>query len=264
MADKRAGAPRGRSGAAKAKQGNRKGFYVLLIVVAVLGIATLGYVTTKQTNDRGALSQVDSTLPKVQSEGYVMGSPTAPIEVVEFGDFECPTCARFAELVEPDVRRELVNTGKIRFRFIDFPLPMHGNTWQASRCAACADEQGKFWEMHDKLFATQDQWNAQATNDPDKKFRVLAAQITGLDTKQFEECVKSRRMQAKIQAHEALAVARKANGTPTFFAGGLSWQYVNFDQFKVIVDSAIKLAGPGKKLGDTAVGRAMGDRRGGL
>jgi protein-disulfide isomerase len=258
MADNRAEARRARSGgAAKAKQGSRKGFYVLLLVLAVLGVTAMGYMVTKQNSARGALSQVDSTLPKVESEGYVMGSPTAPIEVVEFGDFECPTCARFAELVEPDVREQLVKTGKIRFRFIDFPLPMHGNTWQASRCAACADEQGKFWEMHDKLFATQDQWNAQSTDNPDKKFRELAAGITGLDTKQFAECLKSRRMQAKIQAHEAIAVARKVNSTPTFQVGTLTWNYATFDEFKTIVDSATKLADPGKKLGDTAVGKAV-------
>ena len=97
-----------------------------------------------------------------------MGSATAPLEVTEFGDFECPQCGRFATLTEPDVRTRLVNTGTIRWRYIDFPLEMHRNTWNASIAAACADEQGKFWEMHDAIFAAQDRWDGEATEQSEQ------------------------------------------------------------------------------------------------
>ena len=82
----------------------------------------------------------------MQSAGYTIGNANAPVEVTEFGDFECPACGHFATLTEPDIRKRYVSTGKVLWRFVDFPLTMHRNTWHASRAAACADEQGKFWE----------------------------------------------------------------------------------------------------------------------
>ncbi len=150
-------------------------FYLALAVIAVAGIGALSWMSRRPA-DR-LVSPIDSTLPKVQSNGYVVGSASAPIEVVEYGDFECPSCARFATLTEPDVRSRLVDKGIIRLRWIDFPLSMHRNTWPASRAAACADEQGKFWEMHDALFQGQDQWNGEATNNPNPIFKQMAGQL---------------------------------------------------------------------------------------
>jgi len=216
-------------------------FYLALVVIAVAGIGALSYMSRRPA-DRGA-SPIDSTLPKVQSNGYVIGKPSAPIEVIEFGDFECPSCARFATLTEPEVRSRLVDQGVIRFRFIDFPLSMHRNTWPASRAAACADEQGKFWEMHDALFQSQDQWNGETTSNPDPIFKQLAKQI-GLNQQQFDQCVDSKKTQAKIQAHEQLAEQQHIQATPSFIIGGKIAEGPRpFDEFKSLVDSALARSG---------------------
>lgn len=216
-------------------------FYLALVVIAVAGIGALSWMT-KRPADR-EISPIDSTLPKVQSNGYLMGSPAAPLEVIEFGDFECPSCARFATLTEPDVRSRLVDRNIIRFRFIDFPLSMHRNTWPASRAAACADEQGKFWAMHDALFQTQDQWNGEATNNPNPFFKQLAKQI-GLNQQQFDQCVDTKKMQAKIQAHEQLAMQQHINATPSFVIGSKIVEGPRpYDEFKAIVDSALAKSG---------------------
>jgi protein-disulfide isomerase len=217
-------------------------FYLALAVVAVAGIGALSWMTKRPTADR-EVSPLDTTLPKVQSNGYVIGAATAPIEVVEYGDFECPSCARFATLTEPDVRTRLVDKGIIRFRFIDFPLSMHRNTWPASRAAACADEQGKFWEMHDALFQTQDQWNGETTSKPNGFFKQLAGQI-GLNQQQFDQCVDSKKTQAKIQAHEQLAEQQHIQATPSFIIGGKIVEGPRaYDEFKTYVDSALAKAG---------------------
>ena len=252
MAQKRVEAGRGQrsrvvkgAGASSA----RKLFFLLIAVVAVAGIAVLTYLSTKKANP-ATVSQYDSTLPPVKSEGYVIGSPQAPLEVIEFGDFECPGCGRFAELTEPDVRTAFINTGKIRLRFIDYPLPMHANTWNASRAAACADAQGKFWPMHDLLYANQDKWNGEVTHDPDKVIKGLAHQIPGLDVGAFNKCVDSREMQAKIQAHKKLGDARNVQGTPTFIFGSrqvFSDRGWPFDTFKAYVDSAMAELDSAKK-----------------
>jgi protein-disulfide isomerase len=216
-------------------------FYLALVVIAVAGIGALSYMSRRPADRE--VSAVDSTLPKVQSNGYVMGDSSAPIEVVEFGDFECPSCARFSTLTEPEVRSRLVDKGVIRFRFIDFPLSMHRNTWPASRAAACADEQGKFWQMHDALFQSQDQWNGEATGNPNPIFKQLAQQI-GLNQKQFDDCVDGKKTQAKIQAHEQLAEQQHIQATPSFIIGGKIVEGPRpYDEFKAIVDSALAKSG---------------------
>jgi protein-disulfide isomerase len=215
MAQPRKTAPRGKNAnvVTNAKS-SKTGFYVIIVLVVVIGIALLSYLSQQSSKRR--LITLDPNLPPVTSSGYVLGSPTAPVELVEFGDFECPGCSDFAQMVEPDIRQAYVNTGKVRFRFIDFPLNIHQNTLNASNAAACADEQGKFWEMHDLLFATQHLWNGEATSNPDKVIKDQAKQISGLDVSKLGECMDSRRMMAKVQAHQKLGNDRGVGSTPTF------------------------------------------------
>jgi protein-disulfide isomerase len=260
MAKDRVETGRGRrSGVVKGtkKSSANTAFYLLIGVVAIGGIAALTYLSTR--NRSAQANVVDPSLPPVQSAGYVLGNPAAPLEVVEFADFECPACERFYTLTEPDVRARLVNTGQVRVRFIDYPLSMHRNTWNASRAAACADEQGKFWEMHDVIYANQDRWNGEATSNPDRVLTGLARQIK-LDMGKFEECVESRRTQAKIQAHLRLAEERRIPSTPTFIfgdrqvAGALS-----YDNFKQMVDEAIARGARNTRFGDSTKAAAAGD-----
>jgi protein-disulfide isomerase len=217
-------------------------FYLLIAVLAVGGIGALTYLSSRQ--NAPPASPIDTTLPPIKSDGYLLGSASAPLEVTEFADFECPACGNFATITEPDVRTRLINTGLIRLRFIDFPLSMHRNTWEASRAAACADEQGKFWEMHDLIFQTQDQWNGIATDNPNKFLKQLARQLR-LNTDAFDRCVDTKKTQAKIQAHLKIAEQRHVQQTPSFIIGGNIIAGVprgGFDEFKKDVDAAIAAA----------------------
>lgn len=222
----------------KAKgRGPGRGFWLALGLVAVLGLGALGYVASKP---RVTSTTVDPTLPKLKAEGYLLGSPNAPIEVIEFADFECPGCGQFATITEPDVRAKLVNTGKVRIRFMDYPLPMHRNTWDASLAAACANEQGKFWEMHDAIFASQDQWNGEATDNPKPFFQKYAERL-GLNGQTWEQCYDSRKHQGRIMANAAEGERRKVGSTPTFIIGDKMYaEGMTYDQMKAIVDSATK------------------------
>jgi protein-disulfide isomerase len=240
MANKRVETGRGRkAGVVKsAKKPANRAFYLIIAVVAVAGIAGLTWASTR-SNVSAKTVAFDSTLPKVESQGYVLGSPNAKLEVTEFGDFECPQCGRFATLTEPDVRSRLVANGTIRWRYIDFPLDMHRNTWQASIAAACADEQGKFWPMHDAIFAAQDRWNSEATNNPNKILKQIGKEI-GLNTDQFDKCVDTQQTKPKIQAHWKLATDRKLPGTPTFLIGDQQIsEFLSYDDLKKIVDEQI-------------------------
>jgi protein-disulfide isomerase len=224
---------------------SRKPFYVGLALVAVLGVAGLSYATTQSAKSR--IITLDPSLPPVTSQGYVMGNPNAAVELIEFGDFECPACGSYAELAEADVRAKYVNTGKVRFRFIDFPLTGHQNTLNASNAAACADEQGKFWEMHDLIYSTQYEWNGLATNNPDPFFKGLAKRITGLDAAKFDDCLDSRRMLPKVQTHLKLANDRGVRSTPTFVIGDKQYLLRNGDQASQVaewLEAALAAAAP--------------------
>ena len=211
-------------------------FYVALAVLAVAGVGALGYVATRGNN--GSVVTLDPNLPPVQSEGYVIGDSAAPVEVIEFADFECPACAQFATLHEPDVRSRLVQTGQIRLRFLDFPIVEigHRNSPTASLAAACANEQGKFWEMHDAIFANQDRWATQVTRNPRGVIDPLAQQV-GLDVARYDQCMDAQKYVANIQAHRRAAERYRVQSTPSFVIGGKVYQgSLPYDEFKRYVD----------------------------
>jgi protein-disulfide isomerase len=195
---------------------SKNAFLLGMAAVLVIGIAVIATLMRKQ--GRPAITQVDMRGDPAQARGYVYGDTTAPVQIIEFADFECPACGMFATITEPDVRKRLVDTKQAYIRFYDFPLPMHRNTWDASNAAACADEQGKFWPMHDRLFNGQDQWNGEATSRPKSIFTGYAQEL-GLNVPQFEKCWDDRKYQSRIAANRAEAERRQVNQTPTFIVG---------------------------------------------
>lgn len=229
----------------KAKQAPRanaskRGFYMALAVVAVVGIGALIALSQRGGN---AVKPLDPNLKPVATSGYTLGSPNAPVEVLEFADFECPACAVFANVTEPDVRTKLVDAGLIRVRFFDFQITdVHRNTIVASRAAACANEEGKFWEMHDLIFMNQDRWSTGATSKPAAMMEQFAKQI-GLDGAKFSACLESGRHDAEIAGHRAEAEKFKVGSTPSFVIGGnLVEGAMPYDEFKRHVDEALARA----------------------
>jgi protein-disulfide isomerase len=221
----------------RARKRNNTPFYIGVAAVAVAGLATISYLATRPKQE---VRTVDPSLPPVQAEGYLMGSATAPVQIIEFADFECPSCGNFATITEPDVRKRIIAPGLASIRYFDFPLPMHRNTWAASNAAACASDQGKFWEMHDRLFQGQDQWNGEATGRPKGVFKDYAKEL-GLNVDQWEDCFDSKKHQPRIQANAQEAERRKVSMTPTFIIGDkVIPGAVAYDEFKKYVDEAAK------------------------
>jgi len=219
---------------ARSRQGS---FYALLgLVAAVLGTFIVYQVNKPATTPES--TAVDPSIPLPKADGYLLGREDAPVQVIEFADFECPACGQFYVLTEPDVRTRLIETGEISYRFLDYPLPGHRNTWPASHAAACANEQGKFWQMHDQIFQGQDQWNTQATSRPKGVFKGYA-EVIGLDVAKWEQCYDDQKFLRNIQSHRAEAERRLVGSTPTFIIGSrMVPGSISFDKFKAYVDSA--------------------------
>jgi protein-disulfide isomerase len=214
------------------KSASSKNFGVLLALVGLGGIAVLGWVTTRPVK---TLVLDPATMPRLTAMGIVKGDTNAPVQIIEFADFECPGCGYYATVTGPDVTRLLVETGEVSFRFMDLPLSGHLNAVPAHNAAHCANEQGKFWEMHDRIFIGQHEWNTQATNRPKKVFEGYA-QETGLDVAAWNECYDSERMLPQILANRTEGERLGVRFTPTFIIGGrLVERNISFDQFRQYV-----------------------------
>lgn len=219
---------------------DKRSFYLLLALLLVAGIATISYQAVKPGSQ--AVFTMDSSVTLVANQGHVMGSDSALVEIVEFADFECPACGQFATLTAPDIKSRLVSTGLVRYRFMDFPLDMHRNTPTAHMAAWCAADQGKFWEMHDMIFQTQDRWSTYATNRPDRVMSGLARQV-GLDGAQFDTCMETRKFAGEIRSNFDEGVRRGVGSTPTFFIGNRKLtSALPYDEIKRHVDAALAQA----------------------
>lgn len=177
-----------------------------------------------------------------------LGPKNAKVAVVEFSDFECPYCGAAMGTHEALVQRfksqdpnweaavpklkELAKQGKIKLVFRDFPLGFHSQAKPAAEAAECADEQGKFWEYHDKLFENQDKLGSEL-------YPELAEEI-GLDAAKFKTCVETGKYSQEVQADIAYASQVGVSGTPTFFVNGIKVSGAQpYSVFKQIIDAEL-------------------------
>ena len=244
MGEKRVDAGRrGRSGVVspRGRGGSRRPFILLLALIAVLGTAAIVWTATRPREN--AITTVDPTVTAGAAQGYLLGDPEAPVQILEWADFQCPACERFATITEPDVRSRIVDAGLASFRFYDFPLPQHRNAMNASLAAACANDQGKFWPYHDRLFQGQPEWSEE--RNPQDIYAGYAREL-GLDVGRWEECYESRRHERTILGNRAEGERRGVNQTPTFIIGNQRVPgAIGYDQFRALVDSAAARARAG-------------------
>jgi protein-disulfide isomerase len=216
------------------------GFYYILGGIAVIGASILVYSTARKPNAAVGTEAIANAGPVGIAQGYLIGKPDAPVKIEEFADFECPGCGQFATVTEPDVQKRIIDTGLANLTYYDFPLPQHKNSQAASNAAACAADQGKFWEMHDAIFGSQDEWNTEATDNPKPFFQRYAERL-GINPVVWESCYDARTHQGRIMANAAEGERRQVNSTPTFFIGGKKYEgALPYDALKAIVDSATK------------------------
>ena len=216
------------------KKKSNTGFLAVVGVVLVVGGAVLW--GTMQNKPKPI--ELPKDAPAMQAEGYLRGNPNAPITIIEFADFECPGCGQFATLQGPEIKARIIDAGLANFRFYDFPLTgIHANTLFAHLAAACANDQGKFWEMHDQLFANQPDWSTVATTNPRKVIEPYATAI-GLDMAAYNTCMDEQKHLARIQANAKEGESRGVNSTPTLIVGSKVYPGgLPYDALKKLVDS---------------------------
>ena len=144
--------------------------------------------------------------------GAVKGDQNAKVTLVEFTDYQCPFCSRHFRETMPKIVDEYVKTGKVKYVLREFPLEsIHPLAFKASEAAQCAGEQGKYWEMHDRMFGNQNELAAAQLPS--------YAEPVGVDPAKFKNCLDSGKFAAKVRKDLGDAQKYGATGTPTFFIG---------------------------------------------
>ena len=167
------------------------------------------------------------------------GRSDAPVTVYEMSDFQCPYCRAFALTTMPLLEKEYVQTGKVRFVYINLPLTTrHANAAAAAELAMCAARQGKFWPLHDLLFQRQDAWASRKDPTP---YLLALGDSAGLDHARLARCVSAKATAAEVREDATRVGAAGAVSTPTFYIeGGLLEGAAPVEVFRTVLDSVYR------------------------
>lgn len=171
----------------------------------------------------------------------ILGDQNAKVTIVEFSDLQCPFCKSYVDDTHAQIKAKYIDTGKVKFAFRHYPLTsIHPLAQLASEAAECANEQNKFWEYHDKLFAEQESWSPQAEADAKASFVEYAGGL-GLDTTQFQSCVDSEKYKKNVEDDLAAGSAAQVDGTPAFFVNGYRMVGAQpFSEFEKVIEEELK------------------------
>jgi len=191
------------------------------ILIASLLISGSVVFSSLNTNKFGADIEQSGSLvvgEKVDvsvDDDPILGNPEAKITMVEFSDFQCLFCRRFWEEAFRQIKKEYIDTGKVRLVYRDYPLPFHPAAQASAEASECADEQGKFWEMHDKIFEEQAKQGTETITYGVSELKKWASQI-GLDSAKFNQCLDSEKYKSEVEKDLADGSSYGVSGTPGF------------------------------------------------
>jgi protein-disulfide isomerase len=210
---------------------------IVIIVLAVVLAAGIAVYWSRQTTAASGESANKSTVEANSGGGHIRGKASAPVTLVEFGDYQCPSCGYFHPIVDELLRRY---PDKVKLEFHHYPLiQMHPHALAAAMAVEAAGDQGKYWEMHDLVYTHQKEWSVMP--DPESEFLAFAAQL-GLDANKFMRSVKSTEVDKRILEDIQRGSNLKVSGTPSFFINGRSVDPLpsGVDEFAKIVDDALQ------------------------
>lgn len=174
---------------------------------------------------------------------HVLGKSDAPVTMVEFTDYQCPFCGRFEATTYPEIKKNYIDTGKLRLIVRDLPLEgLHPYAMKAAQAVHCASDQGKFWEMHDVLFKNQNKLDADSLNG-------YATSDLGLNGDKFKKCMAEGNHLKQIAAEARYAQSLGITGTPTFIIGKTAGDSVEgrlvvgalpYENFAAVINDALE------------------------
>jgi len=193
---------------------------LLLGGLAVAGTAALIMARDSggEAPQLGPLSVAETAVSASAEAGVMIGNPDALVTIVEFADYECPFCRNFNAVTGKSIRRDFAGVDGL-IRWINYDFPLHQESWAPALAAKCAEKQGRYWQMHDLLYARSDDWMGES--NPNKTFRELAETI-GLDEDAFRACMADRSGLQDVGAARRYGESLGVNSTPSLFINGRS------------------------------------------
>ncbi len=224
-----------------------KGISVVLAVLLLVSLYTGGFgtctgaATAEEEKEPApaapqpsapAADKQDVDMEVLLDDDTVKGDEDAPVTIVEWSEFECPFCTRFYNQAYAQIKKEYIDTGKVKIVFRDFPLGFHAHAQKAAEAAECAGEQGNYWEMHDKLFE-------EGLGSGVATFKEYARDL-GLNSNKFDDCLDNGDMADEVAKDMRDGQAVGIRGTPGFIINGqLVTGAQPFSVFQQAIDAAL-------------------------
>lgn len=197
----------------KTKSNKTKFIIIGAILVITIGIfATLSTINPTSDNPKNTRLSIDTT-----KGSPVLGSESAQVTIIEFGDYQCPFCQKWNQNTKPLVEKNYIDTGKVKLIYVDFPI-VGPDSIKAHAGSYCAAEQGLYWQYHDFLYTNQGHENGgwASTNN----LKSLVSGINGLDTDSFSKCIDSGKYEDRVKENKNIASKSGAKSTPSFIVIG--------------------------------------------
>lgn len=211
-------------------------------VIYAVGVFNSGGGRLDKTNQSSGSTSAGQGLKKeISPRDVVLGDPKAPVTFIEYGDYQCPFCARFFKDTEPLIRENYIKTGKVKMVFRNFQF-LGPESVSAAEAAECAKDQGKFWTYHDALYAAELKDGQENNGNLRKELFIDLAKNAGLDVNIFASCYDGGKYAGQVQKDTADAQALGVNSTPTVFVNGEETQgALPYLQFQTIIENALKV-----------------------
>lgn len=168
-----------------------------------------------------------------------LGAANAKVVIIDFSDYQCPFCNKFHTTIFANLKKDFLDTNKIKYVYRDFPLNIHPRAQNAAEAAQCAGDQNKYWEMNELLFEKQAEWGKSETVN---EILISYAAELGLNKVTFSSCLNDGKYTEEVQKDREDAIASGARGTPTLFINGEIIRGVpqSYESFKALIESKLE------------------------
>lgn len=215
---------------------------VILISAWMIGVSILGagWLISREVAKQNLGS--NQTIPsgpvdiEITNDKVILGNSDAKVTLIEFADYQCPYCGQWHAEVYPLLKSEYIDTGKVKFVYWDFAF-LGAESYRSAEAAMCANDQGKYWEFHDKLFKNQNGESQGAFSD--ENLTKFAVELN-LDKTKFGECMNTNRYQKQVEESLRLGTQYGVSSTPTVFINGLKIEgALPYENYKQIIESEL-------------------------
>ncbi len=218
---------------------NKKGVIIGVIVVAIVAGISASYFSSPSETVNLDMGRTHGTISTAMGSP-ILGDPSAPITIVEFGDYQCERCYEWFHETKPAIVQDYIDTGKVNLVFVDLAF-LGKDSPKAAQASYCAEDQEMYWEYHDLLYNSQESVDGGWANS--ERLKAFAFSL-GLDMELFESCLDSGKYSKRVQYNIQQARENGVKGTPGFFIVGPNGQQQiggaqPFSVFKQILDPMI-------------------------